>query len=481
MVYRILVLAFVLMSCQKQPKDVEKIRLLPSIIPDYKDVVIPKNIAPLNFYLSDYCNQVCADFIIGDSLFLRINEKKTIAVDPSKWKVMLAYAYATKLPVNVVLTKKLDGKWLEYEPFSFFVKEDIDSYISYRLIPPGYENWDKMNIYQRDLTSFDVKTILSNQQTNNGCINCHTSSANHESKYIVHARGKTSGTLLVDGDKKMMLNGQIKNLPNGLTYPSWHPSGNYIAFSSNKTAQFFHSSILKQIEVYDSESDIVLFDIDRKCIMQVPQLCSKSYNDTYPQWDNNGETLYFCRTDTIQSIEQYKRIKYTLCSIAFNAADRTFANKIDTVLCLPSSIVFPQISPCSGYISFTTLDYGCFPIWHKESDIHIMDINTKSILPSEHNSNFSDSYHKWSSNGKWLMFTSRRDDDWHSRLYFTYINEDGQSSKPFILPQNEFEVDYPQLFSYNVPQFLKNPIKEQPSTLARVMKGYKQTIEMSEH
>lgn len=68
------------------------------------------------------------------------------------------------LQVKVYVRK--DGRWCMYEPFSWHISPDeLDAFLVYRLIEPGYELWNRMGIYQRDLTSFEQKSILTNEKT----------------------------------------------------------------------------------------------------------------------------------------------------------------------------------------------------------------------------------------------------------------------------------------------------------------------------
>ena len=48
--------------------------------------------------------------------------------------------------------------------------------------------------------------------------------------------------------------------PASFVYPYWHPSGRYVAFSTNETHQDFHLSDENRIEVYDVESDVLIYD-----------------------------------------------------------------------------------------------------------------------------------------------------------------------------------------------------------------------------
>ncbi len=82
--------------------------------------------------------------------------------------------------------------------------------------------------------------------------------------------------------------------------------------------------------------------------------------------------------------------------------------------------------------------------------------------------NYAESYPTWSSNGKWLMCASRRDDGNFSRVYIAYF--DGKSiHKPFLLPQQDPEHNTLRLQSYNRPEFMMEPVKITPKEFARVV------------
>jgi len=84
------------------------------------------------------------------------------------------------------------------------------------------------------------------------------------------------------------------------------------------------------------------------------------------------------------------------------------------------------------------------------------------------NSDYCDSYHSWSSNSKWLIFSSKRDDGLTARPYISYINENGISSKPFVLPQSDPEFYKGFLKSYNIPEFSTVKIKMNPGEIRKL-------------
>ena len=104
--------------------------------------------------------------------------------------------------------------------------------------------------------------------------------------------------------------------------------------------------------------------------------------------------------------------------------------------------------------------------------MYILDLVTKDFWPLEKaNSPFPESYHAWSSTGKWILYASRRDDTNYSRLYIAHINDDGTADKGFLLPQKDAE--FYDFFdrSYNVPEFMAEPVKITPHEFAEVLKS----------
>ena len=78
---------------------------------------------------------------------------------------------------------------------------------------------------------------------------------------------------------------------------------------------------------------------------------------------------------------------------------------------------------------------------------------------SEVNSDDTESFHNWSSNSRWFVFSSRRGDGLYTRLYLASMDENGKISKPFLLPQEDPETYYDRsVYSYNVPDFVNAPI-----------------------
>lgn len=63
-------------------------------------------------------------------------------------------------------------------------------------------------------------------------------------------------------------------------------------------------------------------------------------------------------------------------------------------------------------------------------------IEKQTFYPiDEVNSDDTESFHNWSSNSHWFVFSSRRDNGLYTYLYIAGVDADGKVTKPFMLPQ----------------------------------------------
>jgi Tol biopolymer transport system component len=138
---------------------------------------------------------------------------------------------------------------------------------------------------------------------------------------------------------------------------------------------------------------------------------------------------------------------------------------------LNKSVSFPRISPDGRFLVLTLHNYGCFPIWHKEADLHIIDLLTMKPSGMDLNSDFTDSYHSWSSNSRWIVFSSKRIDGLTARFFISNINEKGGSSRAFILPQKDPEFYHRLLKSFNLPEFSTLEVKVNPGKIRKRAEG----------
>lgn len=463
----------VFFSCTKSIHVADTLDRQPEMTPDYTGITLPANIAPLNFSLKETAEEATATLSYAGQTLETTLKGGRFSFPASRWKKLLSAARGNT--VEVVVRVKKGGKWMEYRPVKWEIAEEtIDPYIAYRLIAPGYTLWNRMGIYQRNLENFDESPIIENKTTDSNCMNCHSFCMQDPDKMLLHLREVHPGTLIANDGKVEKLQTKTEQTLSSLVYPSWHPSGKFVAFSVNNTQQGFHANNRNRIEVFDTASDVVVYDIARHEIVTTPSLFSKEAFETFPTFSPDGKRLYFCSAPSCPMPQAYDKVRYDLCAISFDPDSRRFGTVVDTLYKASEfrqSVSFPRVSPDGKWLMFTRSGYGNFTIWHKDADLCMVNLETGVCTVMDPlNSADVESYHSWSSNSRWVVFSSRRDDGLYTRPYIAYIDREGKARKPFLLPQADVSYYDRLMMSYNIPEFITGKVKVGRRTLSRTAK-----------
>lgn len=453
-----------LVGCNTSPRQPVVDNSLPAIVPDYVGVEIPEGIAPLNFYMADDgVDRVDVTVVGARGGELHANGAYA-DFNLDEWHELTRQNRGDSLLVTVCARR--DGQWTQYRTFPVYVSTDSlgEWGLTYRLIPPGYEAWGQMGIYQRNLANFEQFVVVDNRQMDGQCVNCHTPNRTQPQQFTFHVRGPHGATVVsIDGHAEV-LEPQNKELGGGMVYPYWHPSGRYIVYSTNKTHQNFHQRSDRRVEVYDEHSDIIIYAPDKHEILLDSILASKEMLENYPVFSPDGKTLYYCAAHHVDSVwKNYQQVKYNICSIGFDPQDGRFVGTPDTLVNARQagqSANMPRLSYDGRFLLYTVCDYGCFPVWHPEADLWLLNLQSGEAYPLvEANSSDAESFHNWSLNSRWIVFTSRRYDGLYTQLYLAHISADGRSSKAFRLPQrNPKEFDAETVCAFNTPDFTSEPV-----------------------
>jgi Tol biopolymer transport system component len=277
----------------------------------------------------------------------------------------------------------------------------------------------------------------------------------------MHVRGKNGGTVYSQEGKLRKINTKTKETTGSAVYGELSSDGRYGIFTTADIIPILHSYRTERLEVYDKQSDLILIDFEAGTVSNNPSITGDSYQETFPCFSADNRTIYFCRAAHLPQPDSTKQMRYDLYSIAFSPETGQLGDTIQQVIDASSrgkSISFPKCSPDGKFLLFTVSDYGTFPIWHPETDLWMLNLSTGEINEMEKtNGRFSDSYHSWSSNSKWIAFASKRDDRVYGRPYFAYVKDDGTTTKAFVLPQKNPELYQTTLKSYNIPELYSVP------------------------
>ena len=471
-----------LMACGNQiPQNFWESDELPDIYPDYTNVTVPVNIAPLTFEIDGKADDVVAKLTAGSEEFICGGSK--VQPDADEWKRMVDNAKGDAIKVEVFVEN--DGQWRRFKPFNIYVSPDsIDPYISYRLISPSYVTYEELTINQRCLENYDESVIYDNMLCSEGadgqCINCHNYQQYNPDRMQFHARQNLGGTVIAyDGNIQKINMGNDSILSAGV-YPTWHPWLQLIVYSTNMTGQLFHSVDPNKIEVFDVESDLIAYDVAKNEVTNIEN--DPAELECFPFWAPDGKTLYYCSAhfeykDTIDKGKEFIRrtdeVKYNLYKKSFNPETLQFGPRelVFAADSLDKSATLPRISPDGRYLMFTLAKSGVFHIWHHDADLWMLDLQTGKVRNMEElNSPDTESYHSWSSNGRWVVFSSRRYDGNYTRPFMAHIDGNGKAGKPFELPCADPDRHRQFLKCYNVPEFMRGPVTIKPQQFADAIK-----------
>ena len=453
---------------------------LPAIYPDYAQVTVPVNIAPLSFEYDGQADEMVARYAVDDEDIVCNGQP-----DIDAWHSLTQKAKGKAITVDVYT--RTGDQWTRFKPFNIYVSPDsIDPYISYRLIAPSYVTYEALTINQRCLENYDESVVYDNIlcsfEKDGQCINCHHYQWYNPQRMQFHARQNQGGTVIAYDGRMKKVNMRNDSILSAGVYPAWHPTLNLIVYASDKTLQNFHITNPNKVEVYDEESDIIAYDVETDEVTNIEN--SDTEFEVFPAWAPDGKTLYYCsahfeRQDTARTKGQevqnrFRELKYNIYRKAFNPDTRQFGPRelVFDAAAKDSSATFPRISPDGRYLLFTMGNYGYFHIWHHDADLWMMDLTSGTARPfTEVNSPDTESYHSWSSNGCWIIFSSRRNDGEYTRPFIAHVDKNGHASKPFELPCEDPDYHRQFLRSYNIPEFMSGPVSITPQAFADVLKS----------
>ena len=422
------------------------------IYPDYKDVTIPANIAPLNFrYAMAGVRKAKTTFTLGGkSVTIRGGE---VEWNLRKWKAFLAGAEGQTISVTaeaVVEGKPVTDRW------SVSVSEDpVDGWLTYRLIEPSYQMYNEVSIRERCVENFEETVLCDHRVTDNACMNCHFHGQSRGDYSLYYIRGPRGGSILNQGGRLRKLSLKADGMLSATVYGELHPAGRFGVFSTNIILPSFHTLAVNRLEVFDTASDLTVADFVNNRMINVPHVMRGDKWETFPCFSADGKSVYYCVADTVSLPADIKNARYDLVRADFDPETGLIGEPADTLWNTRErggSVCHPKASPDGRWLMFTVADYGTFPLFHPECTLYLADLQSGEIRPlDEIKGDKSDSYHSWSSDGRWFVFASKRGDGQYGKPYFCHLDADGRTTKPFVLPQQSARFYVYNLKSFNVP------------------------------
>ncbi|MBN2476073.1 MAG: PD40 domain-containing protein [Pirellulales bacterium] len=453
------------------PRDYAEAGRAPRIDPDYRGCTIPPNIAPLNFVVeepgAEYRVSVSAGQEVG---FVVAGRTPAVVLPPERWQGLLERNRGNALHLDVYVRGQ-DGRWCGFDRITNRIApEAIDSYLVYRRLKPVHNVYTNMGTYQRHVGTFRETPVLRSGPASLRCVNCHTFVNNDPETMCLHIRGKDGAAMILargGTTAKIDTRTQLNRAP--AAYTAWHPSGRLAVFSSIEIVQFHHA-VGESRDVFVHASDLALYRVDTRRVTSAPQIADPDHLETFPAWSPDGKYLYFSSAKRVwpEGLKDrnvlplsFRKARYDLMRIGYDVATGTWGTLEPVLLAddLDASLNEPRVSPDGRFLLFCASEYGCFPVFQRSSDLHMLELASGRHWQLEINSPRSDSWHCWSANSRWIAFASKRRDGLFGRVYFSYVAPDGKVHKPVLLPQEDPTFYDRFLDNFNAPELITGPIR----------------------
>ena len=345
--------------------------------------------------------------------------------------------------------------------------DEADAAIIYRLVAPPFYNRKTPNMFVRDIRQRGDRLFLNARREY--CFNCHTFSSKQGDRGKLAVQVRYSGKRELDHlvwfsvfdidaqrGRKTILPFKVQMT----TWMSWSPDGTKLAFSGNQQITAYGPITLETQSVGQPTSDLGVYDTTTETVALLPGASADNTLEIYPRWTPTGDALVF---SSAEGGRHPILTQFTLMHVPYNAGRGGVATCIVPSTQEHPSNYFARFSPDGKWMSFVSADYGS--LIKASSDLWIMAVDASGKptgTPRKLACNAAyaaDSWHSWSSNSRWIVFASKRDDGVFARLYLTHIDATGHASPAVRLPIDDDTIRV----SFNIPEFVKRvpPIVEQ--------------------
>ncbi|MEK7686655.1 MAG: cytochrome C biosynthesis protein [Verrucomicrobiota bacterium] len=444
----------------------------PRMFPEYSGTTIPPNIAPLNFVLEEPGTRFRVRIRSTQGHPIEVSSRTPSVVIPLQpWQALLR-ANTGQLLYLEVFARTQPDRWVRFDTVTNTIaREEIDGYLAYRLLKPLYNVYVNLGIYQRNLQNSEETEVLHNRSFDHGCVNCHTFLNHNPDNMALNIRSKPSGNPML-----LVRSNTVAKVAKTAGYLSWHPSGRLLAFSANKLSLFYHT-VGETRDVFDAESDLGIYRVDSNTVVTPRAIALPKYNETWPSWSPDGRYLYFSRAPQVGR-QHFRQVRYDIMRIRYDLEHDTWG-EVETMVSARETRLSanqPRVSPDGRFLLFCLCKYGNFPVYQPSSDLHVLDLQSRQLRRLDINSDQSDSWHSWSSNSRWIVFSSKRRDGLLARPHFSYVDREGNFHKPFLLPQKDPAFYDSFLKTYNVPELVTGPVQVSQRELARAILQPRQVL-----
>jgi len=247
------------------------------------------------------------------------------------------------------------------------------------------------------------------------------------------------------------------------------PTGRYVISTVKDRSVFVAMPDLMISQLFfPIKGILVVYDRETGKFAALPGADDPEYVQTNAVWSPDGKEIVFARAKAHESerLEQKNAalvdekdvpeftveeqpFLYDLYRVPFNDGKGGTAVPLEGASQNGMSNFFPKYSPDGKWIVFCKAKN--YMLLRPDSELWIVPANGGEPRRLKYNTARMNSWHSWSSNGRWLVFSSKKNGP-YTQLFLTHIDENGNDTPPVLLER----FTSPDRAA-NIPEFVKLP------------------------
>ncbi len=487
----IFLLIFFISSCSKvhvndQFQNIEKKRLSPSgisFVYPAEGTIFPPEFPSPEFLWKDSLNfsahwHIRISTQSGKELYRKIVQSAEWRPDSIVWVNIKSDSKTDPVYITIVGEPKaiLSTGYSSGRVSFSFSHDSVNASIFYRAVPLPFsyavKNVREIEWYLGDINGKKPHKILGNIPV---CANCHSFSgngflamdvdyANDKGSYVI-APVKDTVHLTFD---KIITWTDYKKEDGVYTYgllSQISPDGRYVLSTVKDRSVFVAVDNLEYSQLFFPIKGIIaVYDRQTKKFYELNGASDKKYVQSNPNWSPDNREILFTRAnryisskidnsesvllkleDAEEFISKKKDFKFDLYRIPFNEGRGGEAIPVQGASNNGKSNFFARYSPDGKWVVFCESEN--FMLLQPDSKLYIMPAGGGTPRLMNCNTKNMNSWHSWSPNSKWLVFSSKNRGP-YTQLYLTHIDENGNDSPPVFLENLGFDNK-----ASNIPEF----------------------------
>jgi tetratricopeptide (TPR) repeat protein len=417
----------------------------------------------------------------GKELYRKIVELPSWRPDSAVWNKIKTISGTDPVSLTIIGEHKgFPGSKYSSGRVSFSFSEDsVGASVFYRAVPLPFsyavKNVGEIEWYLGKISGGKPHKILDNMHV---CANCHSFSqngllamdidyANDKGSYII---APIKDTIQMTFDKIITWD-DYKKEDGVYTYgllSQISSDGRFVLSTVKDRSVFVAVDNLEYSQLFFPIKGIIaVYDRAAKKYYSLPGASDKHYVQSNPNWSPDNHEILFSRANRYMSskidnskslllnledaeefVTKHKEFKFDLYRLQFNEGRGGNSVPVEGASNNGKSNFFARYSPDGKWVVFCQSEN--YMLLQHDSKLYIMPAGGGTPRLMNCNTKNMNSWHSWSPNSKWLVFSSKNRGP-YTQLYLTHIDENGNDSPPVFLENLAFDKR-----AANIPEFLSD-------------------------